>query len=199
MVTGQLKGKTVIVGGFSPHIHNLPKKLLIKHPVIGMNQWPEFFPCDYYIAVDTMASLTHWPYYLDAPFLKFYADVENPALEDIRKRDDVFFFNQACDEIGNYWVPQEWYDLLRYNVTTATAAISLAIILGASEVLLYGVDFVGSGRYDGTSYQQKNFWEQHLPTVNDLLEQFQQYTHIYKLHPESKLNAPMWPYLKDWS
>jgi hypothetical protein len=198
MWTGRHKGERVIIGGFSPHIHKLPPSLLDTGAVIGFNQFADEFFCDYWMALDTGAAWQHF-YQDDKPeyshFPKFLRNLTVPKFmrrpnkdtEAFVPEDAAIFFEKAHhDEI-----PLTWNGRLRWASSTALAAINLAIIFGASEVVLFGVDFVGSGRADGSSYNQPNFWDPHKNGINNLIRWFSQHTKIYKTHPDSWLDCPL--------
>lgn len=197
MFTGLEKGKRVLIGGSSPHIFNLPINLLKSGPVIGINRWGADFHCDYWIGLDT--GLNWEKYYLDSKpeyehLPKFLKTLEvpkfmrkpNKCTETFVPPDAGHFFEQAHGDI-----PTEWNETLKWESSTALAAINLAIVLGAAEVVLFGVDFVGDQRADGTSYHRPDFWAEHKAPINRLLCRFQEFVTIYKTNPASWLECPL--------
>lgn len=197
MWTGDQKGNRAIIGGFSPGVRVLSPDLLNTGFIIGINKWAAEFPCDYWIGLDTGVN---WrKYYLDDPkypdepkFLKTLACPRfmrqpNKDTEAFVPADAGVFFTTA--QHGE--IPTAWDGRLRWESSTALAAINLAIILGASEVVLYGVDFTDGGRADGSQYHRPDFWQKHREPINRLLKQYQDYLPIYKTNPASWLDCPL--------
>lgn len=195
--TGAEQGKRIIIGGCSPYIAKLPKNELSKYPVIGINRWPDFHHCDYWIGLDT--GLNWEKYYLDTnenfkDLPKFLRTLDCPKFmrkpnrqtEKFMPEDAGIYFKSAENRI-----PLVWDGTLRWESSTAMAAINLAIIMGAAEVVLWGVDFVGNGRIDGVEYPFPDFWEDHREVINRLLKEFQEHVTIYRTHPDSWLECPL--------
>ncbi len=189
------KAERVIVGGFSPAIRALPRDVLSTGQIIGINHWAAEFPCDYWIGLDT--GLNWHKYhdeteYLELPkFLRTlkvpqFMRLPNPDSEAFVPHDAGIFFEKP--HAGR--IPTEWDGTLQFTASTALAAINLAIVLGASEVVLYGVDFVGNSRADGSDYGIPDLWEQHREGINALMRRFQEIIPIYKTHPDSWLDCP---------
>lgn len=187
MLTGAEKEKRVIVGGYSPAVHSLPKAFLKSAPVIGINKWPHFYACDYWIALDTFRwhEWEPWLRRLDAIKVLRKRHMGDPKESLIPENAADYWFNQAEG------IPTEWNETLRWESSTALAAISLAIVLGAQEVVLYGVDFVGGQRADGSTYTREDHWLRHKEPINNLLREFQNYITVYKTHPDSFLDCPL--------
>lgn len=175
------------VGGSSPHIFSLDKAMLDTGKIIGINAWPEYHYCDYWIGLDTGVNWDkfHWLPWLCVP--KYMRTPNKDTEKHVPPDAADFWFNQPA---SRDYIPTKWEGLLRWESSTAMAAINLAIILGASEVVLYGVDFVGDDRADGHRYMA-GLWEQHREPINNLLRRFQEIVPIYKLHPESWLDCPL--------
>lgn len=191
--SGAWSGERVIVGGASPFIHSLPSCFLDTGKIIGINRWAEFYPCDAWIGLDTGLN---WDKYghlwlpgLQCP--KFMRTPNRDTESHVPPDAADFYFDEVQDRI-----PVIWDGTLRWRSSTALAAINLAIIFGAREVVLYGVDFVGDTRADGTSYPiglhgpDKAFWDVHLEGINVLMRQFAELVPIYKTNPESPLEVP---------
>jgi hypothetical protein len=200
LLTGVERGKRIIVGGLSAHVNSLPASFLKTGVVIGVNKWPDFFPCDYWICLDTgkchKENDDYWRGFyertlknLKAPkFARAPRDTEKPVPPG---RFDYYFQNSCVENI-----PTTWEGRLRYGSTTATAAVNLAIILGAKEVFLYGVDFIGTRRLDGSV---NNDWSDHVSSTNAILKKFEKLVPIYKLHPDSPLDVPYWPEIESFA
>lgn len=188
-------GQRVIVGGYSPAIRVLPREFLSTGAVIGINHWAAELPCDYWIGLDTGLN---WHKYYDEteyPELpKFLRTLKAPKFMRLPNKDSeqfvpadagIFFEKPHAGKI-----PTHWDGTLQFCASTAMAAINLAIVLGASEIVLYGVDFVGNERADGSSYVIPDLWEQHKEDINALLRRFQEHVPVYKTHPDSWLDCP---------
>lgn len=198
------KGNRILIGGASPFIHELPRAFLDTGKVIGINRWPEpwrgeSLPCDYWIGLDTglnweKYALSDNPEYADLP--KFLPGLECPKFmrrpnldtEAFVPSDVALFFDKAPHDQP---IPVEWNGTLRGTNTTALPAINLAIIMGASEVVLYGVDFVGGARADGSQYPAPDFWADHEREINNTIRLFQQIVPVYKTNPASWLDCPL--------
>lgn len=197
MWTGAEKGKRAIIGGASPHIRNLPSSLLETGFIIGINKWAAEYPCNYWIGLDTGVNwrkyvLNDGKYPKEPKFLKAltcpkFMRQPNISSESFVPEDAGIFFTTAQGKE----IPTKWDGRLRWESSTAMAAINLAIILGASEVVLYGVDFVGNARADGSEYHRPDFWEQHKEPINRLLRDYQELVPVYKTNPDSWLDCPL--------
>ncbi len=174
------------MGGFSPHVLRLPQEYLKTGFVIGVNQWPTLHPCDYWIALDTH----NWPtlfkdWLTGCNALTFMREKNSRAGEKHVPEDAVDYWFKKADTLQT-----EWTGRLDWESTTAMAAVNLAIVLGASEVVLYGVDFVGDGRADGGGYSRAGFWDAHREPINRFLARVQQHVPIFKTHSGSWLECP---------
>lgn len=189
-------GDRVIVGGASPAIHGLPAEFLSTGQVIGINAWPIERHCDYWIGLDT--GLNWRKYYLDSHYPelpKFLKTLDVPKFMRLPNKDSeafvpagagIFFEKPHAGKI-----PATWDGTLQFTSSTALAAINLGIVLGASEIVLYGVDFVGDERADGSRYSVPGLWEQHRHEINSLIRRFNDIVPVYKTNPESWLDCPL--------
>lgn len=187
MVDGFSKGERIIIGGCSPFVRRIDLDFLSTGDVIGLNRWGAHRPCKYWIMLDTFGwhVFKYWIRKID-------------ALRFMRRPNSTPDERKIPMDAADYWfengprgiVPTKWSGLLRYESSTALAAISLAIILGASEVVLYGVDFVGDSNIYGFNYRPGQ-WDAHREPINSLLQEFQEYVPIYKTHPDSWLDLPL--------
>lgn len=185
--------KTVIVGGSSPNIHSLPKDMLQKHTVIGINEFAKYYKTDYFIACDTFRLADpEWKEWLDKLNVpKFWRERNSEVPSEMAIPDsaaDVWFKQSIIDTYS-----QEWDGSLLYTSTTGIPATDLAIKLGAEDVVLFGVDLIGDGRFNGTQYPSKDFWEVHVDGVNRCLEFLSQFARIWKTNPDSPLSVPLYP------
>ncbi len=197
MWTNKEKGKRVIVGGYSPRINDVDPEFLKTGAIIGVKGWAKVHPCDYWIGLDTGliykrdfddkdARYKDYPKYVRDITAPKFLRKPNPSSETFVPSDFGIFFEKAHQGT----VPTKWNKTLQFSNTTATAAISLAIVLGATEVVLVGVDFIGDTRADGSRYVKEDFWNPHLAAINNHLVRFQSFVKIYKTHPDSKLECP---------
>lgn len=182
--------KTMIVGGFSPHIFIADKRILELGPIIGINRWPMFHHCDYWIALDSGVAYRdfYWLPWLTVPK---YMRTPNPHTEAFVPKDLADYWFDTADNHGD--VPRKWNGTLAWTSSTALAAINLAIVLGAENIILFGVDFVGDQRADGHQYRL-NMWDDHQQNINILLNKFKSYANIYRTHPDSWLDCDLFDY-----
>ena len=196
-ITNAHKGKRFIIGGYSPFLKELPREFLETGVVIGVNKFAAEFPCDYFIGLDTGLNWEKFvmsdrypdePKFLESLACPKFMRLPNEDTETYVPQDAGIFFDQAPQNI----IPTEWNGTLAWISSTALAAINLAIIMGASEIYLYAVDFVGQGRADGTEYPKPEkgpFWDNHKEGINNYIRWFSQHTKIYKTHPDSWLDC----------
>jgi len=186
--------KRVIVGGYSPAIHVLPREFLATGTVIGINRWGAELPCDYWIGLDTGMNWRKYHSQEHHPELpKFLRTLKAPKFMRLPNKDSEqfvpadagIFFEKA--HAGK--IPTEWDGTLQFQSSTAMAAINLAIILDAEEIVLYGVDFVGHERADGSEYTVPNIWDQHKHEINSLVRRFNELVPVFKTHPDSWLDC----------
>lgn len=199
MLSG-LKGERAIIGGASPAVLLLPREFLDTGRVIGLNRWPaQFDRCDYWLGLDTGVNCRKWflddPKWPDEPkFLRsldcpLFMRAPNPDTERIEMPSGVVLFDRKpADIVPLDWPPGERLRLA-WASSSAMAAISLAIIGGAREVVLFGVDFVGDGRADGTRYNKPDFWAPHRNAINTIMAAFQRHVPIYKTSPYGWLDC----------
>jgi hypothetical protein len=181
------QGERFIIGGSSPNIHNLDPFVLNTGVVIGINRWYRIHPCYYWICADKAENA--W----------------RDFGKDIMGIDAIRFLvkpqqgnNPLPSKAAHYWfhatehesvIQPSWNGSLYTWKTTATAAAHLAIIMGASEILLYGVDLMGDTRFDG-SQGLPNYWERHHRKINRSFQLLSQHVPIYKTNPDSPLDLP---------
>lgn len=185
-----------LVGGYSPHLFLLPAELLNTGKVIGVNLWGKERPCDYWIALDTFRLMQK-----QDPWLDWVSKIDAIRCMRAPKSNEELAMNIPHDAVDLWFtqapqgvIPTGLEDdalKLQWTSSTAMAAINLAIVLGGEEVVLYGVDFVGDGRADGSTYPKDQFWERHKTAINTMLGEFQKHIKIYKTHPGSWLDCPL--------
>ena len=210
MFTGEQKDKTVIVGGYSPTLAFLPLDHLIENPVIGVNKFGYDYGdyCNYWLGCDTGLNWEKWaestnPLYEKEP--KFLKDLKIPKLMRTPNQDTEAFVPKDAgiffDESKNCPLETTWQNKLQWQSSSAMAAVHFAIILGAKEIVLYGVDFIGNKRADNSRYPDfgdgKDFWSIHIEPMNGFLQKASQYASIYKVVEKSALEVPLWPKAKN--
>lgn len=192
-----LAQQRVIIGGYSPAIHSLPRTFLSTGKIIGVKRWAEDFPCDYWIGLDT--GLNWRRYWMDDPKYpttrKFLRELKVPKFMRLPNKDSEAF---VPDDAGIFFqkphagkIPTQWDGTLQFTSSTAMAAINLGIVLGAKEIVLCGVDFVGEERADGSRYTVPGLWDQHKHEINSLVRRFNEIVPVYKTHPASWLDCPL--------
>jgi hypothetical protein len=201
MWTNKRKGNRIIVGGFSPSVHHVPADFLKTGAIVGVKGWARVHPCDYWVGLDTELiykrdfadfddRYKEKPKYvrdLKAHGVPMFLRKPNISSEKFVPQDFGIWFDKAPHPT----IPTKWTRQLQFCSSSAMAAISLAIVLGAAEIVLCAVDFVGETRADGSRYVKDGFWREHIPTMNGLLARFQQHVKIYKTHPDSPLDLPL--------
>jgi hypothetical protein len=159
--------------------------------VIGLNQWPKYgFRQDLWLCVDSDIAMRDYPDIVNGvselKYMQRYKHMEKLPPAD-------YFFEKSGDEI-----PLIWEERLSWSCTCATAAANLAVILGATEIVLYGVDLSNDGRADGTQYDEGHNWDTKVDMVN---KWFHRLTHesdvlVYKTNPASPLNLPLYKWVR---
>lgn len=181
-------GATVFVCGTSPHIQRLNPYWLRQGVTIGINTWFRYRPCNYWICADSSAKA--WQQWGDDLYnIKAERFMSRPASGEI-----------VPDDLAHYWFEGiksfpddfQWRGTLHSNRTTATAAVHLAMIMGAREIVLWGVDIMGGERFDGSA-NEYGPWENRFHTVNRSIKNFAKWGTIYKTNPKSPLEVPLWP------
>lgn len=185
-----MRKKAAIIGGASPHFFCLPQELLREYPVIGVNDWPlRGLPCDYWVVLDTGRAF------------EIYGE---PAIRDVqtekywRKPNETEQF--VPEDLANWFVDaprdsldRQYQGRLRWESSSALAAMNLAVTLGFERILLFGVDFVGTGRLEDLSKTYPN-WENHRDNINLLVKQIQDLgVEVFKMHRGSWIDCPLWP------
>lgn len=179
------QGQRFIIGGSSEYLLKLPISLLDTGIVIGLNHWPSFMErMDYWLCLDTdffMHNHADMVYSIKAPrFMQQYEHVPDAPGD--------YWFKRQVDPI-----PTTWEEKLSWFSTCACAAANLAGIMGASEVLLYGVDLIPGGRANGTRYEEDDHWSHKAKRVSEWMQRCSEAFEmpIYKLNPDSPLDLPL--------
>jgi hypothetical protein len=176
------KGSRFIIGGTSPNIHRLPPSLLDTGIVIGLNRWPKFdLRMDYYLVVDTDTVMQEYP----------------EVVRGVRCPKFMQKYDHVPDAPGDYWftknretLPLTWDGSLSWVSTCACAAMNLAAIMGAKEIVLFGVDLLGYNRADGSLYDNPEHWQTQVKAVNTWVQEFQKAARVpvYKTLEQSPLS-----------
>lgn len=189
--SGKVPGR-YIIGGSSPHQKNLPDSFLKTGTVIGINKWPLNKPCDIWIALDTGLLFGDNPSEYWGDFKDKLASFDIPKYVRAPKSNEVgppgdagiqTFVHDQSESVSRGFDGK-----LPCNSNSAVAAMALAVKLGATEIFLYGVDLVGTGRDDGTSGVD---WADggHIFITNVMIKRCEEYAKVYKLNPGSPLEA----------
>jgi hypothetical protein len=196
MIQNRHKGERFIIGGCSPHALTLPSEFLATGRVIGINAWFKRFPLDYFIGLDTgVLYRLHGPDIVALKVPKFIR-TPNPQTESFVPYE---FADHWIAVENNFEPPSDWDEAapcLKYVVTTAISAIHLAKVMGAGEIILWGVDIKGSGQFmePGGFYNDGFCWDRHVDGINKALALFGDDVPIYKTNPESLLNLPLYDF-----
>lgn len=172
------QGQRFIIGGCSPFITKVDIEQFKPGVVIGVNRFPLWYPCDYWLAVDGDQMWSDEPEMikrLDCPRFVYWKGQKPVPFECVEFKVVSSF-------------PSRWRGELYSERTSPTAAISLALLMGASEIVLYGFDFVGEKRADGEVYPPGLFTH-HLPYINAFLSRVP--VPVYKTNPESLFDVPL--------
>lgn len=196
-LTGREKGKQIIIGGTSPHGLKIAESKELKYPVIGLNNWPVHgLRCDYWLTCDTHRIDERMPDALPslAPGTPTFFNRDwgkGPTIPE----PSYWFARPPETEIGAYMQPQKnypipglWSGHLQHIWTSATAAANLAYILGASSIILLGVDLLDDTNFLGSMVP----WARFAPDVAKFFRRLP--IPVYMTHPASPLKLPMWSF-----
>lgn len=190
-LTDKHKGQTFFIGGSSPNIHQLDKERLKEGVVIGVNQFPDYYPSlDYWIAYDSFNLLTKKGYQAWLKEVKaFKFLLKDPKVYEIywNKPEycDQWYLSTHAMNIKEVPKPDPWDGKLCHYATTALDAVHLAYIMGASEIVLWGVDLTGGSRADGSKYASEDYWSMFADRVSVFLNMLP--IPVYKTNPDSPL------------
>lgn len=199
-INNREQGKRIFVCGTSPNLPNLNPVLLQGGVVIGLNRYYRYGHCDYWICADTAPAA--WEAFGKDIFdIKAIRFLHGPTkTEDIPLNAAHSWFSTTRDYTSlqfNYPTP------LLAGRTTAVAASHLAVIMGASEIVLWGVDLTGKdsgtdglGKYVGTG-TELNYWDVRAPIASAAFHYLSHFVPVYKTNEESPLRLPMWPGLDE--
>lgn len=178
-----------IIGGSSPYALQLPGSILDTGTVIGLNRWPSFQgKMDYWLCCDTDLAMRDYPDLVESiqvpRFMQRYDHIPDAPAE--------YWFGRVRE-----YIPTQWEGRLYWHSTSACAAVNLACLMGATEILLYGVDLIPGGRADGSQYDTNDHWERWVKPVNETFHRIRAAFKIpiYKLNPASPLDLPLYPLL----
>lgn len=141
-----------IVAGYSPRLKEVPLSFLDSGKVIGVNQ-------TYRIINDYLDAWLLWDHNISTTHKEIHdhKHIRCPKFVRSDPNNKEFFGNER----GIFWfqsarkrLPLTW-ELplhLSFSGSSITAAANLALVLGASEIILVGVDFIGKQRACGWQY-----------------------------------------------
>ena len=192
-LTNRHKGQRVYVCGSSPNIHNLDNRHLADGVVIAINQFIDVYPqSDYWLAYDSQ-NLQLVPNYADwvgkikaHKFMRWDPNY-SPNFDNWEGLGDITHYH--CDVLAEVYLHKTWQQHLIHVGTSASEAIHLAAIMGASEIVLWGVDLHGSHRADGSAYDDPDMWQRFVDRFTLLAKWIEAGfgCPVYKTNLESKL------------
>lgn len=199
MITDRHAGKRFFVCGSSPHIHTLDNSHLANGVTIGINEFPRHYrDVDYLICYDSPNLITKKGFASFVKSLKaekfFRKDPKIVEMYHNQSRVVTEFFTDLPALVTNP-IPKEWDGKLIHIGTTAVDACHLAYIMGASEIVLWGVDLFGGARFDGSTYSSENYWDLFRDRIESVLHRFP--IPVYKTNEASPLKLPFMDFSKN--
>lgn len=197
-LTNRHRHQTIIVAGTSPFVPDLPQSFLDEHITIGVNNYPLIGDCNYLVIADTHKIQTHMPNALSNVRRGTKTFFGRDTKQDDSPEPDYWFTRPRGFLGANNWprkdcpIPTEWKEpikgvgLLAHVATVATAAANLAVILGASNIILYRVDLIGNTMFGS----REKPWVDFEPVVSHFFNRLP--IPVYKTNPNSPLHLPMW-------
>jgi len=193
-ITNRHKGKRFFIGGSSPNIKQLDPAHLTDGVVIAVNQFIDVYPrADYWMAYDSQnlqlsEGYADWVSNITAPKFMRWDPNYSPNFKQWEGLGEVTHYH--CDVLDDRYLHREWSQHLIHIGTTASEAVHLAAIMGASEIVLWGVDLHGGHRADGVAYADPEMWGRFVDRFS-LLCQWATSAFdcpIYKTNLDSRLN-----------
>lgn len=192
IIANRHQEQPIFVCGFSPFIHQLDHSHLNGQIVIAINDFGNWWPeSTYWIAYDSH-KMSYEKGYKDKviamPHNKFmrWDRCTSPAHEHDERLGNVTWY-KTIPAVDDTLMIRQWDGKLCHLGTTATNAIHLAYIMGASQIILWGVDLTGDTRADGTEYNGQDYWGRFRGRFNQFLTRFD--VPIYRTNPNAKINA----------
>jgi hypothetical protein len=178
-----------IVAGYSPRLTETPEDIYATGRVIGVNQTFRVINryLDAWLLWDHHKSTTHVEIeghsVIQCP--KFIRNDPNNQ-EYFKGQRGILWFQSA----GKQTIATCWETPLRLGLwgSSITAACNLAFLLGASEIVLVGVDFIGNERVGGWKYAESDPFASACQEANRFFHQFP--IPVYKTVNESLLSLP---------
>lgn len=196
MIRDRHKGQPFIIGGTSPNGKqniDVPQGTI----VIGVNNYPLFDFCDYWLTCDTHRIPERMP----RVFAHLSPGVETFYNADVRKPKELvepsYYFRRPggtindanCQPVGDYPMGENDNPLeLQHTWTSATAAANLAYIMGASRIILHRVDLTGETLSNGKMIP----WETFAPAVSAFFNKLP--VPVFKTNPDSPLSLPCYEF-----
>ncbi|HIG58750.1 MAG TPA: hypothetical protein EYQ21_05075 [Flavobacteriales bacterium] len=182
-----------IVAGYSPRLSEVPEEFYDTGIVIGVNQTYRQINSylDAWLLWDHHITTTHKEMHDVIEIVrcpKFIRDDEGGNNQHKwGKERGIFWYSDA----GRNLLPLIWGPpnlQLKLAGSSITAAANLALILGATEIVLVGIDFIGNQRLKGFTYPGDDLG--HLcQLANTFFKDFP--IPIYKTVKESMLSLPL--------
>lgn len=210
-ITNRHDGKTFIIGGTSPWREDSDFIVQKMHDsiLIGVNRYVEHFVCHYWLTCDThriqermprvlycMPDITQTFVNADFPLPKGLVGAWTPDYRFSRPNGKL---NDRLQPDGHYRIPRIWeaqdsqysLGLLQHVHTSATAAVNLAMIMGAERIILHGVDLMGETLTAANGMAVKRPWAEFADDVSEFLNKVAQYVPVYKTNVHSPLDIPV--------
>lgn len=179
-------GNRIFIGGSSDYIAKLDTDRLNGEIVIGINRWFRHASCKYWICADNTTRALR-DFGRELPQLKAIRFMHLDTKPSWIRHDFIDFWFSSYREFEYF--EKEWTGALYCDRSTAISAIHLAIILGAKEVILWGVDITGDTRFDGSYCVD---WLRRFTYVDQAIQNLSKHIAIYKTNPDSPLNIPLY-------
>jgi len=192
-ITNRHIGERIIVAGTSPSIYpnNIDIDFLKTGVVIGINKFAKVFKPDYWLTCDPQNIESKMEGVIDhldgvETFIHYHPFWHAPSPSHTFKRPEGTKLDRFVQPIGkDYPIPTEWTGHLQHIWTSATAGANLADIMGASEIILYGVDIKGKTMRG----MELVDWDIMADDISLFFKRLR--CPVYKSNPNSPLDLPL--------
>jgi hypothetical protein len=188
------RDKRFIIAGYSPRLNEVPVEFYATGTIIGVNQTYRHINkyLDAWLLWDHHITTTHKEMHdawerISCP--KFIRDDDGGNNRSKWGHHRGIFWYHGDSGSPLHVLPLSWEIPLRLQIcgSSITAACNLALILGATEIILVGVDFIGNKRLGG--------WEYPISDLDKMCQYACEYFKtfpipVYKTVKESKLSLP---------
>lgn len=189
------RNKRFIIAGYSPRLNEVPVEFYTTGRVIGVNQ--TYRQINKYLDAWLL-----WDHHITTTHKEMHDAIETIQAPKFIRNDDGgnnwqkwgsyrgIFWYEGSDNQPLHTLPLTWENPLRLKISgsSITAACNLALILGATEIILVGIDFIGNKRLGG--------WEYPINDLDKMCQYACKYFKdfpipVYKTVKESKLSLPL--------